>query len=97
MSMQTLTGNYIALMASTQSISLKGPHTTKGRRDSDTLQGGCSEDKIMHLVEECRVLAYCSAAQQDKMSSDIILLKILVSLLAKHGLDKLEQSNMSLM
>jgi hypothetical protein len=60
------------------------------------MQGGCSEDKIMHLVEGCRVLAHCSAAQRDKMSSDIILLEILASLLAKQDLDKLEQSNVSL-
>jgi hypothetical protein len=66
-------------------------------KKSTVLQGGCSGDKVMHLVEGCRVLAHSSAAQQDKMSGDIIQLKILASLLAKHQLDKLEQGNVSLM
>jgi hypothetical protein len=61
------------------------------------LQGGCSEDKVMHLVGGCRMLVNSSAAQQDKMTGDIILPKILASLLAKHVLDKLAQSNVILM
>jgi hypothetical protein len=51
----------------------------------------------MHLVEGRRVRAHCSAAQQDEMSSDVILLEMLGSQLAKHELDELKQSNVSLM
>jgi hypothetical protein len=80
-----------------QSVPVEVQQTEEGRWDSDIPRGGCSGDEVVHLVEGRRVLAHRSAAQQDEMSSDVILLEILASQLAKHELDELKQSNVSLM